>query len=99
DAAATYRQAEQQVTQRGAELTKAEQTAQDARAADDAARAAVGSSAADLYRASTTGRYPVLGLDVTDPAGTPDVLTLQAVADDDDEALQGAVVRAERAGD
>jgi cell wall-associated NlpC family hydrolase len=99
DAAGRYRQMEQQVTQRQAELAQTEQKVRDARAADVAARAAVGGSAADLYRASATSRYPVLGLDVTDPAGAADVLTLQAVTDDADEQLQGAVVRAERAAD
>jgi cell wall-associated NlpC family hydrolase len=99
DAAGRYRQMEQQVTQRRAELATTEQALQGARAADAAARAAVGSSAADLYRASATSRFPVLGLDVTDPAGAADALTLQAVADDADEQLQGAVVRADRAAD
>jgi cell wall-associated NlpC family hydrolase len=99
DAAGRYRQMEQQVTQRTAELATTEQAVQDARAADAAARAAVGSSAADLYRASATSRFPVLGLHVTDPAGAVDALTLQAVADDADEQLQGAVVRADRAAD
>jgi cell wall-associated NlpC family hydrolase len=99
DAAGRYRQMEQQVTQRTAELATTEQAAQGARAADAAARAAVGSSAADLYRASPTSRYPVLGLDAADPSRAVDALTLQAVADAADQQLQGAVVRAERAAD
>jgi cell wall-associated NlpC family hydrolase len=96
EAAGRYRQLDQQVTQRRAELTGAEQAEQQARAAGTTARAVVGSAAGDLYAATTAGRYPLLGLSVTDPGRTSGVLTLQALADRAEQQRQGAVVRAER---
>jgi cell wall-associated NlpC family hydrolase len=58
----------------------------------------VGTTAADLYRAGPTERYPLLGLSVHDAGATPDVLFRQALSERADSALEGVVVRAERTG-
>ncbi|WP_448625341.1 NlpC/P60 family protein [Geodermatophilus sp. URMC 64] len=96
DAAGRYRQLEQQVTQRRAELAAARTTEEEARARVATEQSVVGSSAADLYRSSATGRYPLLDLNLTDPDATAGALYRQALAARADEALEGAVVRAER---
>ncbi|MGY1808900.1 NlpC/P60 family protein [Blastococcus sp. SYSU D00669] len=97
DAAGRYRQLEQQVTQRRDELAAAESAAATARAAAASEQDVVGTASADLYRASATARYPLLGLDVAHPDATAGVLYRQALADRADRDLQGSVVRAERA--
>jgi len=98
DAAVRYRQLEQRVTQRRAELAAARTAEQKARLQAAAERELVGGSAADLYRSSATGRYPLLGLDASDPDATAGVLYRQALSDRADQQLRGAVVRAERSG-
>jgi cell wall-associated NlpC family hydrolase len=92
-----YRQLEQAVTQRQTELQQARDAVQAARAQVDAQQRVVGGTAADLYRAASTQRLPVLGLSVHDAGATSDVLYQQALADRSDRSLEGAVVRAERA--
>ena len=94
--AGRYRQLEQEVTQRQAELQKARDAEVTARARVDAQQQVVGVTAADLYRSVPTDRLPVLGLSVHDTAATTDVLYQQALADRGDRTLEGAVVRAER---
>ena len=94
--AGRYRQLEQQVTQRQADLQKARDAEQAARAQVVAQRQVVGTTAADLYRSVPTDRLPVLALSVQDAGATTDVLYRQALADRGDRTLEGAVVRAER---
>lgn len=94
--AGRYRQLEQEVTQRQAELQQARDAERAARAQVDAQQQVVGVTAADLYRSVATERLPVLGLSVRDTGATTDVLYRQAMADRGDRSLEGAVVRAER---
>ena len=93
-----YRQLEQQVTQRQTELQQARDAEQAALAQVTAHQQVVGATAADLYTAGAVERYPLLGLDVQDPASTSAALYLSAVTDLSDRELEGAVVRAERTG-
>ncbi|HEV7188280.1 MAG TPA: NlpC/P60 family protein [Blastococcus sp.] len=95
--AGEYRQLEQTVAQRQNDLQQARDAEQAARALVDAQQRVVGGSAADLYRAASTQRVPVLALSVHDAGATSDVLYQQALADRGDRAVEGAVVRAERA--
>jgi cell wall-associated NlpC family hydrolase len=92
-----YRQLEQAVAQRQNDLQQARDAEQAARARVDAQQQVVGGSAAGLYRAAATQRLPVLALSVHDAGATSDVLYQQALADRGDRAIEGAVVRAERA--
>jgi cell wall-associated NlpC family hydrolase len=92
-----YRQLEQSVAQRQTELQQARDAEQAARAQVEAQQQVVGGTAADLYRAASTQRLPVLALSVHDAGATSDVLYQQALADRDDDSLEAAVVRAERA--
>jgi cell wall-associated NlpC family hydrolase len=94
--AGRYRQLEQELAQRQIELQHARDAERTARAQVEAQQTVVGSTAADLYRAAPTERFPVLGLNVHDPDVVSDVLFRQAVAEHADRALEGAVVRAER---
>ena len=96
--AGRYRQLEQEVAQRQTELQQARDAEQAARTQAEAQQAVVGSTAADLYRAGPTERFPVLGLSVHDQAATSEVLFRQALADRADRAVEGLVVRAERTG-
>ncbi|HLM06142.1 MAG TPA: NlpC/P60 family protein [Blastococcus sp.] len=96
--AGRYRQLEQEVTQRRAELQQAHEAEQAALAQVTADQQVVGSTAADLYRAGAVERYPLLGLSVHAPSATSDVLYRSALADLSDRELEGAVVRAERTG-
>ena len=91
-----YRQLEQELAQRRADLEQAREAEQDARAQLASDRAVVGASAADLYTAAPVERAPLLGLDVGNAEGTPDVLYHQALAERADRALETVVVRAER---
>lgn len=96
--AGRYRQLEQEVTQRETELQQARDAEQTARAQVEADRDVVGATAADLYRAAPTARFPVLGLSVHDAGATSDALFRQALAERADRVLEGVVVRAERTG-
>ena len=96
--AGRYRQLEEEVTQRQTELQQARDAEQAARAQVAAEQDAVGARAADLYRAAPAARFPVLGLSVHDAGATPDVLFRQALADRADRSVEGLVVRAERTG-
>jgi cell wall-associated NlpC family hydrolase len=93
-----YRQLEQEVAQRRSELQQARAAEESARARVVADQQVVGTTAAGLYRAGPTERYPLLGLSVHDAGTTPDVLFRQALSERADRALEGVVVRAERTG-
>ena len=92
-----YRQLEQTVAQRQADLQHAREAEQAARVQVDAQQQVVGGTAADLYRAASTQRLPVLGLSVHHVGATSDVLYQQALADRNDRTVEAAVVHAERA--
>jgi peptidoglycan DL-endopeptidase CwlO len=92
-----YRAVAGEGDQRRTELAAARAAAQTARGAADAAKAEVGTAAADLFRAPVAARVPVLGLSVEDPAAVPGVLYRQALTDRTAVDREGAVVRAERA--
>ena len=94
--AGRYRQLEQAVAQRQTELQQARDAEQAARAQAEAEQDLVGSTAADLYRATPGERLPVLGLSVHDLGATSDVLYRQALADRADRAVESLVVRAAR---
>ncbi len=91
-------QVENELTRRQIELAAARKAEAKARSAAEAAQAAVGTGAADLFRAAPGDRLPVFGLDVQDPTATAGVLYRQALADRADMTLERTVVRAERAG-
>ena len=93
-----YRTIDSERSQRQAELAAALARRSTAQADADAARAAVGAVAADLFRDPAQARLPVLGLAVDDPGAVPDVLFRQALADRTDVEREGVVVRAGRAG-
>ncbi|MCW2579254.1 MAG: Cell wall-associated hydrolase, invasion-associated protein, partial [Blastococcus sp.] len=91
-----YRQLEQEAALRRAELQRARDAEQAALALVTAHQAVVGATAADLYRSPPADRYPMLALDAQQPSATSDVLFRQALAEQADRELEGAVVRAER---
>jgi cell wall-associated NlpC family hydrolase len=93
-----YRQLEQEAAERRSHLQQAREAEQAALASATADQGVVGTTAAAMYRATPTARYPVLGLDVQDGSATPDILFQQALAERADRELQSAVVRAERTG-
>ncbi|SDC51966.1 D-alanyl-D-alanine carboxypeptidase [Geodermatophilus telluris] len=93
----TYRRLQTEIAARRTAVEQAVAAEQGARAAVAAEQATVGAAAADLYRATALTRMPVLGLDATAPAGTPDVLYRQALADRAAGDREAAVARAERA--
>jgi cell wall-associated NlpC family hydrolase len=95
--AGQYRQLEQEVARRRAQLQQAQTAEQAALAAAAAEQEVVGATAADLYQAAPAERFPALGLDVDDASATTDALYRSALAERADQALEGAVVRAERA--
>jgi cell wall-associated NlpC family hydrolase len=97
--AGRYRTLEQVVSRRRTELAHAEQARGAAQARADAERRSVGTLAAALYRARPTDRYPLLGLDAPDPAGTADVLHRQALADRAAEHVQRSLDDAEARAD
>ena len=92
-----YRQLERAAAQARAELHKAHDAVARARSRVAAQQEVVGAAAADLYTTPAEGRYPMLGLDAQAPETTGDVLYRQALAERADRALQGTVVRTERA--
>ncbi|MGY1649656.1 NlpC/P60 family protein [Geodermatophilus sp. SYSU D01119] len=92
-----YRRLQAEIDGRRAELATAVAAEEAARAAVAAEQATVGDVAADLYRASATGRMPVLGLEATTPGTTSGVLQLQALADRAAVEREAVVVRAQRA--
>ncbi|MCF6745823.1 hydrolase [Blastococcus sp. KM273128] len=91
-----YQQLADEADRRRTRLEEALATEEAARAELAARRAAVGSGAAQLYRADATTRYPAFGLDLDRPASAAVSLTRQAVADRAGRALQGDVARAEQ---
>ena len=94
--AGRYRQLEQEAALRRAEVEQARDAEHAAQAVAAARQDVVGATAADLYRATPTERYPMLALDAGNASATSDVLFQQALAEQADRALEGAVVRAER---
>ena len=97
DAATRYRDLEQDLAVRQAELTAARAAERSAQQQVAAARATVGTGAAALYRSPAEARTPLLGLDVQAAAATPDVLHLTALAERAAQDLEVDVVQAERA--
>ncbi|WP_304543155.1 NlpC/P60 family protein [Blastococcus sp. TF02-9] len=91
EAADGYRALEQTAAHRRDQLTEARAAEQAARDAVDDVQQAVGTSAADLYRATPAARYPVPTLDAPG-AG----VLAQELAADADQAVEATVVRAER---
>jgi hypothetical protein len=91
-----YRRLEQEVAARQAELEAARAAQQTALAHVVTQQQDVGVTAAALYRAAPGAGYPVLGVRVDDPVATSDALYRHALADRDQTALEGALVRAER---
>ncbi len=91
EAADGYRALEQTAAHRREQLTEARAAEQAARDAVDSVREVVGTSAADLYRATPTARYPVPTLDAPGAGALA-----QELAEDADQALEATVVRAER---
>ncbi|RBY89526.1 NlpC/P60 family protein [Blastococcus sp. TF02A-30] len=92
----TYHQLEARAGQERTALQQARDAEGAARAAVAAQQHAVGTTAAALYRAPATSRFPVLGLSAGDPSSTPDVLFRAALADRAERAREEYVVRAER---
>ena len=92
-----YRDVAADLRHRQVELARARKAEDAARATAEAARAEVGTGAAQLFRASPAERLPGFALDLDDPASVSGVLYQQAVADRQDDALEGSVVRAQRA--
>ena len=94
--AGRYRAIEQEVARERAELEQARALEQAALAEVAAQQRTVGSTAADLYRATPQQRYPLLGLSVHDPASTSGALLGQSLAERADQVLTGEIVRAQR---
>jgi hypothetical protein len=98
ESAGEYRRLELEAAARTAELQHAQEAQQAALAQVAADQQVVGQSAAGLYRAPAGVRYPLLGVSVQDASATSTALFRQALAERSDRELEGAVVRAERAG-
>jgi cell wall-associated NlpC family hydrolase len=94
--AGRYRQLQQEVDRRKAELQQARDAEQAAAARMVAQQQTVGRTAAELYRAAPQQRYPLLSLSVHDAALTSGALYAQSLAERADLALTGEVVRAQR---
>ena len=94
--AGRYRELEQEVARARTQLQQARDLEQAALAEVRAQQRTVGSTAADLYRATAQERFPLLGLSVQDADATSAALLGQSVADRADQALTGDIVRAER---
>jgi cell wall-associated NlpC family hydrolase len=97
DAATRYRALERDLAARHAELASARAAELSAQQQVTAARATVGTGAADLYRASAEARDPLLLLDVRAAGATSDVLHVAALAERATQELEVDVVQAERA--
>ena len=91
EAADGYRALEQTAAHRRDQLTEARAAEEAARDAVDSVQQVVGTNAAELYRATPTARYPVPHLDAPGAGALA-----QELAEDADQALEAAVVRAER---
>ncbi|WP_236828055.1 NlpC/P60 family protein, partial [Blastococcus sp. MG754426] len=91
-----YQQLADEADRRRARLEQALATEEAVRAELAARQAAVGSGAAQLYRADATSRYPAFGLHLGRPGSAATSLTRQAAADRAGRALEGDVARAER---
>lgn len=92
EAADGYRALEQDAAHRRDQLVEARAAEAAARDAVESVRQVVGSSAADLYRATPTSRYPVPTLDASGAAGA----LAQELTEDAARAREATVVRAER---
>ncbi len=91
-----YRQLEQEVTARRADLVKAQDVVATVQAQVDAQQQTLGASAADLYRSVPAQRYPLLGLTVHDRDATSAALYGQAIVERSDSDREGAAIRAAR---
>jgi cell wall-associated NlpC family hydrolase len=94
--AGRYREIEQEVARKRTDLEQARALEQTALAEVRAQQQTVGSTAAELYRATPQQRYPLLGLSVHDAGSTSGALFGQSMADRAHETLTGEIVRAER---
>jgi cell wall-associated NlpC family hydrolase len=94
--AGRYRQLQQEVDRREAELQQARDAEQAALARVQAQQQTIGVTAAELYRAAPQQRYPLLSLSVHDAAATSDALFRQSLAERADRALTGDIIRAQR---
>ncbi|MGR6967619.1 NlpC/P60 family protein [Geodermatophilus sp. URMC 61] len=97
DAATRYRDLQQSLATRQAELAAARAAEQSAQQQVAAARATVGTGAAALYRSPVEARTPLVTLDVHAAETAPGVLHLTAIAERAARDLEADVVRAERA--
>src|SRR5690606_22863264 len=91
-----YRDLEQQITDRRADLADARAVIATVEAQVAAQQQILGASAADLYRSVPSQRYPLLGLSVHDQAATDAALYGQAIVEREDSDREGAAVRAQR---
>jgi cell wall-associated NlpC family hydrolase/LAS superfamily LD-carboxypeptidase LdcB len=98
ESAGEYRRLEQEAAERTAELQQAREAQAAASAQVAADQQVVGQTAAGLYRAAADVRYPLLGVTVHDRVATSTALFQQAIVERSDRELEGAIVRAERAG-
>jgi cell wall-associated NlpC family hydrolase len=98
ESAGEYRSLEQEAAARTTELQHAQAAQQAALVQVAADQQAVGQTAAGLYRAAADARYPLLGISVHDGPATSIALYRQSLAERSDRLIEGAVVRAERAG-
>jgi cell wall-associated NlpC family hydrolase len=94
--AGRYRLLQQEVDRRRTELQRARDAEQVALAQVVARQETVGSTAAELYRATPQQRYPLLSLSVRDAELTSGALYQQSLAERAHDALTGNVVRAQR---
>jgi cell wall-associated NlpC family hydrolase len=94
--AGRYRELEQQITDRRAALTEAQDLVATVEAQVAAQQQLLGATAADLYRSVPAQRYPLLGLSVRDTAATAAALYGQAIVERADVDREAAAVRAAR---
>jgi hypothetical protein len=94
--AGRYRQLEQQIIERRADLAEAHEVLATVEAQVEAQQSVLGASAADLYRSVPSQRFPLLGLSVHDSAATDAALYAQAIVELGDRDREGAAVRAQR---
>ncbi|SFL23481.1 NlpC/P60 family protein [Geodermatophilus ruber] len=96
DSTGRYRQLQEELAARQAELEQAQQAERSARDRMAVEQDAVGRTAAQLYRSLAEERVPLLDLSIHDPAATPDVLYRQALAERATLDREGFAVRAAR---
>jgi cell wall-associated NlpC family hydrolase len=94
--AGRYRELEQQIAERRAALTEAQDLVATVEAQVAAQQQLLGATAADLYRSVPAQRYPLLGLSVHDTGATDAALYGQAIVERADVDREAAAVRAAR---